>query len=117
MKDVVTGWALHEHVRRRIEEVLGRRSQSWLAEEAGVAQSTLSSQMNGSKISLDVLVRVAAALDRHIADFLPASQPQPERSQEPERLIEELEELLRHARRRVGRHRSDERARNRDAVS
>lgn len=103
MKDVLTGRALHEHVRNRIEEVLGRRPQSWLAEEGGVAQSTLSRQMNGSKVSLDVLVRVAAALDRHVADFLPDSHLQPERSQEAERLIEELEKLLRQARRRLGR--------------
>jgi len=117
MKHVVTGRALHQHVKDRINEVLGRRPQSWLADEAGVPQSTLSGQMNRLRFSLDVLVRVAAALDRHVADFLPDSRPLPEQSQQAERLIEELEELLLQARRRLGRHEPDEQTRNRDAVS
>ena len=64
---------LHRHVLMRIELALGERSWSWLARETGVPQSTLASQLARPKFSLDILVRVASALDRDVSYFLPRS--------------------------------------------
>lgn len=64
---------LHRHIRRQIELGLGARSWNWLAKASGVAQSTLATQAGKPKFSVDVLIRVAAALDREVDFFLPDS--------------------------------------------
>ena len=71
MSDMLTGRALHLFIRDRITEALGHRTYTCLAEKSGVPHSTLSGQLCKPKLSLDVLVRVASALERHPADFLP----------------------------------------------
>ena len=63
---------LHGHILTRIELALGQRPWSWLAREAGVPQSTLVSQAAKPKFSVEVLLRIAMALDRPITYFLPA---------------------------------------------
>jgi hypothetical protein len=65
---------LHAQVRERIERALCGRSVSWLAAASGVPQSTLASQMAKPKFSLDVLVRVARALEEDLAYFLSTEQ-------------------------------------------
>jgi len=95
-----TGRALHLFVRSRIELALGPRPWKWLAAESGVATSTLSSQVNRPKFSLDTLVRIAAALDRPIAYFLPDEPGQSD--VERKEALEELEALVRQARRTLG---------------
>lgn len=62
---------MHEDIKRRIEEQLGSRTWSWLANASGVPQSTLASQAARPKFSLDVLVKLASALDVNVALLLP----------------------------------------------
>jgi phosphohistidine phosphatase SixA len=47
----------------------------WLAEEAGVPRTTLVSQVRRGRFSLEVLVRVADALDAGVSDFIPSEHP------------------------------------------
>lgn len=61
-----TGRALHLHVLERIERALEGRSWKWLAETAGIPQSTLSGQVNRPKFNLEALVRIAAALEKEV---------------------------------------------------
>jgi hypothetical protein len=68
-----SGRELHCYVRRQIEEALGDRPWLWLAKASGVAPSTLSTQLNRPKFSLDVLARVAHALRVDIAYLLPGN--------------------------------------------
>jgi hypothetical protein len=62
---------LHTHIRMRIELGLGNRSWSWLSRTAGVPQSTLASQAGKPKFSVQVLLRVASALEKDVNYFLP----------------------------------------------
>ena len=62
---------LHTHIRMRIELGLGDRSWSWLSRAADVPQSTLASQAAKPKFSVQVLLRVASALERDVNYFLP----------------------------------------------
>lgn len=69
------GRELHDHIRRQIERRLGGRSWTWLAEESGVPRTTLASQSKRPKFSVDVLLRVATALDQDVTDLLPEVSP------------------------------------------
>ena len=66
-----SGRRIHAHIKSRIEAALCGRSVQWLTEESGVPQSTLAGQMASPKFSLDVLLKVAAALEEDITYFLP----------------------------------------------
>ena len=94
---ILTGRNLHLFVRSRIELALGSRHWKWLAKESGVPASTLSTQMNRPKITLDVLVRVTAALDRPVSFFLPDHSDETSALQRG--LVDELEALVRQVRR------------------
>jgi hypothetical protein len=74
---MLTGRRLHEHIRARIEVAMAGRPLTWLVESSGVPQSTLSGQMLRSKFSLEVLLRVAEALEKDLAFFLPDDRPPP----------------------------------------
>lgn len=104
MKPPLTGPKLHKYVKNRIDATLGSRTYSWLAQASGVPQSTLSNQLNRPKFSLEVLVRVAVALQRPVRDFLPDSgtTDSQSHSHQADRLIAELEHVIAQARRRVG---------------
>lgn len=54
-----------------MQAALKDRSWNWLAQESGVPQSTLATQLGKPKFSVDVLVRVSVALGKDIAYFLP----------------------------------------------
>lgn len=58
---------LHEHTRHRIERALGYRSWAWLAREACLPRSTLGTQRDGPKCSVETLVAVAHALGRDVS--------------------------------------------------
>ena len=68
---MIRGKDLHGHILRQIELALGRRSWNWLARESSVAQSTLATQAGKPKFSVDVLLRIAEALDKDVGYFLP----------------------------------------------
>lgn len=65
------GRDLHEYIRGQIEERLGRRTWTWLAEQAGIPQSTLATQLAKPKFSVDVLVRIAEALEIRLGELFP----------------------------------------------
>lgn len=64
------GRALHVHLKRRIEAALGDRSWKWLADQIGVPQSTLASQVCKPKFSLEVVWRIARVLRLDIQELL-----------------------------------------------
>ena len=53
-----TGQQLHAYIRERIELALGPRSWNWLAHQTGIPRSTLGSERNKPKFSLDVVLLV-----------------------------------------------------------
>lgn len=59
----LTGRQLHRRIRDEIEVALGGRNWAWLGREAGIAQSTLSTQLSKPKFSVDTLCRIAWVLD------------------------------------------------------
>jgi CI repressor-like protein len=65
------GRELHEHILAQIEHRLGHRSWKWLAEQSGVPRTTLITQADRPRFSVDVLVRIAGALERDVEYFLP----------------------------------------------
>lgn len=68
---MLKGRDLHLHILSRVEEELGSRSWNWLAEQAGVPQSTLATQVGKPKFSVDVLVKIAQALEVDLGHFFP----------------------------------------------
>lgn len=76
------GKSTHEGIRRRIEMLLDGRSWTWLAAKAGIPQSTLATQAGKPRFSVDVLLRVAHALDVDLVDLMPAPASQGQDSQE-----------------------------------
>lgn len=64
------GRVLHWRVKTRISRALGDRSWKWLAKEIGVPQSTLASQVAKPKFSLEVVWRIACALDLDFNELL-----------------------------------------------
>jgi transcriptional regulator with XRE-family HTH domain len=89
----VQGRELHGYIRQQIERRLGGRSWKWLAEEAGVARTTLITQAARPRFSVEVLVRVAGALERDVAYFLPQDHDQPS-VERARKALHELERYL-----------------------
>jgi hypothetical protein len=87
------GRELHEYIRVQIERRLGDRSWSWLAEQAGVARSTLASQRARPKFSIEVLVRVAGALNQELTALLPTASPEPEPTRDA--VLDQIERCFR----------------------
>ena len=103
MEPCLTGRPLHEHIRCQIELALGRRSWAWLAETSGVPQSTLSNQTSRPRFSIDVLMRVSAALDRPPSFFLPdAGSPAASYDDRAAETLQALERLVDEARQSLG---------------
>lgn len=65
----------HLRVRQKVLEALGDRSWKWLSEQSGVPQSTLSTQVTRPRFSIEVLLRLAAALEKDVSFFLIAETP------------------------------------------
>ncbi len=63
--------SLREYIAKRIELALRGRSWNWLAQKAGVSQSTLTTNKNETGFSLDTLLKVCRALGKPIRYFLP----------------------------------------------
>ena len=91
---MTTGQQLHEYVRDRIELALGPRSWSWLARQTGIPSSTLGSERNKPKFSLEVVLLVAEALDRDLSYFLPPDAPMDAGANGTVARLVELEKLL-----------------------
>lgn len=89
---------LHGYILMRVQLALGRRSWSWLARQAGVAQSTLASQAAKPKFSIEVLVRIARALDRPIAYFLPGPDASAVMRRAADDALAQIEEIIARAR-------------------
>jgi hypothetical protein len=89
---------LHIHILMRIQLALGRRSMSWLARQAGLPQSTLASQAAKPKFSVVALVRIARALDRPIAYFLPGPDASDAVRRAADDALTEIEEIIARAR-------------------
>lgn len=53
---------VHHRIRSNIEAALDGRSWTWLAEEIGIPQSTLSGQVCKPKFSLGVVLRISGVL-------------------------------------------------------
>ena len=68
----MTDRTLHAEIRTRIKSELGGRPWSWLAQASGVPPWTLSNQVNRPRFSLDVLARIAVALEKDLRDLLPS---------------------------------------------
>ncbi len=49
-------------IQGRIIRLLGRRSQAWLAEKAGISTSTLSHQLTSRRFTLELLVAISEPL-------------------------------------------------------
>lgn len=71
---------VQRYILERMKEALDGRSWSWLAERAGLSQSTLAQQVgrvddpnDWPKFSVAVIVRAAAALRRPVAWFFPGA--------------------------------------------
>lgn len=71
---------LHAHIRAKILLAKGDRSWNQLAKDAGVPHSTLATQAARPRFSLDVLLRLAGALDREPSYFLPVPIQTPSRA-------------------------------------
>lgn len=67
---MVTGRALHRRIREGIEEALGERTWAWLAQEAGIPQSALSTQLAKPKFNIETLCRIARVLEIDVNDLL-----------------------------------------------
>lgn len=61
----------HVEIRTRIETMLRGRTWRWLAQASGVPPSTLSNQLARPKFTIDVLYRLAEALECQAIDLLP----------------------------------------------
>lgn len=61
---------VHARILASVERALGERSWQWLSEQAGIPQSTLSTQVGKPKFSLDVLYRICCALDLDLSEVL-----------------------------------------------
>lgn len=70
----MTSRELHEHILRRVEHRLNGRSWAWLSRETGIPRSTLVTQAGHPKFSVEVLVKVASALERDPGFFLPPAR-------------------------------------------
>jgi transcriptional regulator with XRE-family HTH domain len=92
---------LHGHILMRVQLALGRRSWSWLAREAGVPQSTLASQAAKPKFSVEVLVRIATALDRPITYFLPGPEANDAVKRAADDALAQIEDIIARARERA----------------
>ena len=90
---------LHTHIRMKIELALGGRSWNWLSRTAGVAQSTLASQATKPKFSIQVLVGVAAALEKDVNYFLPEEFSTASDDSAAEDVIDRIADIISHARR------------------
>ena len=90
---------LHTHIRMKIELALGGRSWNWLSRTAGVAQSTLASQATKPKFSVQVLVGVAAALEKDVNYFLPEELKAESGGSASEDVIDRIADIIWHARR------------------
>lgn len=99
---MVNSRCLHDHIKAKILSALSGRPLSWLAEKSGVPQSTLSTQMLRPKFSLEVLLKVSAALERDITDFLPEPQVRAAATPGSEELLQDVERLLEAIRARYG---------------
>lgn len=69
-----TNRLLHKRILMQIERALAGRSWAWLSHASGVPASTLSNQVTRPKFTLDVLQRIAVALDRPITFFLQGAE-------------------------------------------
>lgn len=65
-----TGRLLHYRIRERAVRALAGRSWAWLASEAGIPQSTLSTQLAKPKFSVETLCRIARVLELDLNDLL-----------------------------------------------
>lgn len=68
---------LRDFITKRIELALRGRSWSWLADQIGVRQSSLSTQKNDSRYSIETLVEVSRVLRKPIPYFLPGQTGRP----------------------------------------
>lgn len=64
------GRGLHVRMRDRIEEALGGRSWTWLADQIDVPQSTLSGQASKPRFSLNVAWRISRVLGVDLSDLI-----------------------------------------------
>jgi hypothetical protein len=60
----------HRRIRAGIEEALGSRSWAWLAREAHIPQSTLSTQVTKPKFNVETLCRIARVLEIDLNELL-----------------------------------------------
>lgn len=88
----------HARIRTRIELALGARSWSWLSRTAGVPQSTLASQSAKPKFSVDVLLRIAMALEKDVTYFLPVSGDGRSPTTDVEDVLTQIDDLIQHLR-------------------
>lgn len=91
---VLCGRELHRHILERIERALGPRAWSWLAEEAGVPRSTLATQAAKPRFSVEVLLRVAQALNRDVTYFLPEVETNGAREGAAEEALDEIARII-----------------------
>jgi lambda repressor-like predicted transcriptional regulator len=63
---------MHDSIRGNVRTALGSRSLRWLSHQARVPYATLQAQMSNTKLSVDVLIAVASALDVSVADLVPS---------------------------------------------
>jgi hypothetical protein len=83
---------LHEYIRARIENALGRRSWAWLAKATGPPKSTLMEQASKPRFSLVTLIRIARVLDENVNYFLPPEMVP--RLSNHERLVRRIADLV-----------------------
>lgn len=67
------GRDIHQHLLDRLNELRGARTWSALAEEADIPQSTLSNQVSRPRFSIDVVARLAYALEVPVAELFPST--------------------------------------------
>lgn len=64
------GRAMHIHMKAMIQDALGTRSWTWLAEQIGVPQSTLAGQVSKPRFSLDLAWRIARVLNLDLHEMV-----------------------------------------------
>lgn len=88
------GRELHQFILDRLEQRLGDRSWSWLARASGVPRTTLVTQASRRRFSVEVLVKVATALDEDVGHFLPSDDRASDRA-EAEAALRRLKRFVR----------------------
>jgi lambda repressor-like predicted transcriptional regulator len=66
----LTGRALHRRMRAEIDAAMKERQWAWRAKEAGIAPSTLSTQLAKPKFNVETLTRVARVLGLDLNEIL-----------------------------------------------